>query len=148
MMVCSDLFRTQPRFRSVHRRHGGPRSSMMHFIWGKLSASSPSYCETRRRMTNLLFTARRTSLDFARNLRHSRRGLLRVAILLTLGPLPVVLKYRVRAFRLQVMIRSVCACSVSLLSRRSVIAIRMWRRGIFVIDRLTPSDHVRFTMVI
>lgn len=34
MMLCRFLLRTHERLRSAHLLHGGPPSSIWHFIWG------------------------------------------------------------------------------------------------------------------
>lgn len=68
MRVCRLLFKTQWRLRSLHRRHGGPCSSIRHFIY-TLELAIHSVC--RIGILNLLLAACCASCDFSWNSRNS-----------------------------------------------------------------------------
>lgn len=72
MMVCKFLPRMQSRFRSAHRRQGGPASSMRHFIWARAQCQfvmfPPSIVRGTTQGTYLLPATHGTCLDLARQL--------------------------------------------------------------------------------
>lgn len=68
--VCKLLFSTHARLRSVHRLHGGPRSSMMHLIWGRVLVSGlrPDFSARVVQVgANLLFATGSARLHLARD---------------------------------------------------------------------------------